>query len=302
MTARNNPEDFRTIVMEDLKSGAWEALLPSQIKNKLPLNMTDKPGKDPPWRLLLNCMPFNPFVPMWSVKYETSRTVPLIVDKGDWLFSIDFTNYYYQLFFREDAREYLGAGLKMPKEQLLILEEKGMLPDAFVWDKEAEWVQVGFRPRGLAMGYKNSCAIATKLGCVITCMWRERGIKLANLLDDVLVAVTGTFEHAAKVRDEMLADLEQLGLQVNWKRSVLTPSKCTRFLGMLVDSELYRFFVPPKEIVELKVVVKDMLEKEDSSVRELASVVGKVMSMHVGVPAVRMMAAECYGLIRPDGD
>ena len=105
MKARNSPEEFRTIVMNVLKSGAWEAVLPSQIKNKLPLNMTEKPGSDPPWRLLLNCMPFNPFVPLWSVKYETLRTVPLIVDKGDWLFSIDFTKYYYQLFFRERACE-----------------------------------------------------------------------------------------------------------------------------------------------------------------------------------------------------
>ena len=88
MTAGNNPEDFRTIVMDVLKSGAWEAVLPSQIRNKLPLNMTD-----PPWRLLLNCMPVNPFVPLWSVRYETLRTVPLIVDKDDWLFGIDFTNY-----------------------------------------------------------------------------------------------------------------------------------------------------------------------------------------------------------------
>ena len=104
MIARKNPADFRTIVMNVLKSGVWEAVLPSQIKNKLPLSMIDKPGKDPPWRLLLNCMPFNPFVPLWSVKYETLRTVPLIMDKGDWLFSIVFTNYYYQPFFQEAAK------------------------------------------------------------------------------------------------------------------------------------------------------------------------------------------------------
>ena len=83
---------------------------------------------------------------------------------------------------------------------------------------------------------------------------------------------------------------------------MLTPSKCTRFLGMLIDSELYRFFVPPEKVVKLKLIVKDMLDKQDASVRELASVVGKVMSMQVAVPTVRMMTAECYGLIRPDGD
>ena len=104
-------------------------------------------------------------------------------------------------------------------------------------------------PRGLAMGFRNICAIATKLGRVITRMWRERGIKLANLLDNDLVAVTGTFEHAAKVRDEMLADLERPGVQVNWKESVLTPSKCTRF------------FVPPEKVIKLKVTVKTWWER-----------------------------------------
>ena len=77
----------------------------------------------------------------------------------------------------------------MTQEQVLILEEEGMLPEDFEWDRDAEWVHISIRPRGsrgLAMGYKNSCAIATKLGRVITRMWRERGIKLANLLDDVL--------------------------------------------------------------------------------------------------------------------
>ena len=83
---------------------------------------------------------------------------------------------------------------------------------------------------------------------------------------------------------------------------MLTPSKCTRFLGMLVDSELYRCFVPPERVVKLKVIVKNMVEKDGASVRELASVVGKVMFTQVAVPAVRMMTAECYGLIWPDGD
>ena len=109
-------------------------------------------------------------------------------------------------------------------------------------------------------------------------------------------------DKAGKVRDERSADLDRLGVQVNWKKSVLTPSKCTRFLGMLVDSELYRSFVPPEEVVKLRAIVEDMVAKEDASVRELASVVGKVMSMQVAVPAVRRMTAECYGLIRPDGD
>ena len=44
------------------------------------------------------------------------------------------------------------------------------------------------------------------------------------------------------MRDEVLADLDRLGVLVNWRKSVLKPSHCLRFLGMLVDSEVYKFF------------------------------------------------------------
>ena len=163
-------------------------------------------------------------------------------------------------------------------------------------------VRIHVRPRGLAMGYRNSCAIWTKVARVITRRWREKGFKLVHMIDDVLVSVTGTYEDATRVRDEMLADLETLGVQVNWKRSVLTPSRCVRFLGMLIDSEAYRFFVPPEKVEKLKSLVDKMTSDDQASVRALASVVGKVMSMQIAVPAVRMMTSACYGLIRPDGD
>ena len=83
---------------------------------------------------------------------------------------------------------------------------------------------------------------------------------------------------------------------------MLALSKCTRFLGILIDSELYRFFAPPEKVVKLKSSVKDTVDKDDPSVRELASFDGKVMSMQVAAPTVRLTTAESYGPIRPDGD
>ena len=82
-----------------------------------------------------------------------------------------------------------------------------------------------------------------------------------------------------------------MGVQVNWRKSILTHSKHTRFLCMLVNSELCRFVAPPGEVVKLRAIVKDMVAKEDAPVRELASGVGKVMPMQVAVPAVSAMAS-----------
>ena len=152
------------------------------------------------------------------------------------------------------------------------------------------------------MGFRNSCAIFTKLARVLTALWRKRGVKLVHMMDDLLIAVSGTYEEACVVRDAICADLDKLGVEVNWKKSVLTPSFCVRFLGMLVNSEEYRFFVPPDKIEKLRALSDRLLTAPDVTVRELASIAGKVMSLQVAVPAVRMMTRELYGLIRPDGD
>ena len=38
------------------------------------------------------------------------------------------------------------------------------------------------------------------------------------------------------------------------------------------------------------------------TVRELASVVGKMMAMVTAIPAVRLVTRECYAVLRPEGD
>ena len=301
-TAREHDEDFRVVVMEVLMKKAWEVVMKAEVLNVLPMNLAPKPGKSPPWRLILNCMELNEFIRLWSVRYETLRTVPLVVSQGDWIFSIDFTDAYYQLLLDSESQSLVGAKIEVTQAQIQELLAQGLLPAEFVWDKEAELVEIHVRPRGLPMGFKNSCAVWTKTARVLTTLWRRKGFKLVHMIDDLLFAVSGTYEEACAVRDEVLADLDRLGVLVNWRKSVLEPSHCLRFLGMLVDSEVYKFFVPPDKIVKLHELVESMGVMPEATIRALASVVGKVMSMQLAVPAVRMMSAGLYKLVRPEGN
>jgi hypothetical protein len=99
-----------------------------------------------------------------------------------------------------------------------------------------------------------------------------------------------------------------IGALINWVKSVLNPSHCLRFLGMLVDTVSFRFFIPDDKIQKLDRLVQEMLSRDkkgeypEATFRELASVVGKIMSMQIAVPAVRMMTHESYKLIRPEGE
>lgn len=258
--------------------------------------------------LISNAMAVNAFVALWSVRYETLKTVPLVVRQGDWLFSVDLTDAYHQWRMTEKSRRLFGHSLELTQQQMRELEEAGLLPEAYEWDREAEMVAVFLRPVGLPMGFTNACAVFTKISRVYVAKWRREGKRCVHLLDDLMFAVSGSYEEACRVRDAVLADLEALGALINWRKSVLNPGKCLRFLGMLVDSLSYRFFVPASKVQRLKELVSELMARDkvgeypEATFRELASVVGKIMSMQVAVPAVRMLTHEAYRLIRPEGE
>ena len=106
--AQENAEDLRTVVMEVLMKGAYEVVEREGVDNVLPMNLAPKPGKEPPWRLISNAMSVNEFIRLWSVRYETLKTVPLVVRQGDWLFSVDLTDAYHQWLLLERSRRSIG--------------------------------------------------------------------------------------------------------------------------------------------------------------------------------------------------
>ena len=311
-TASENEADLSLIVLEAVLKGSYEVVKDrSEVDNVLPANLAPKPSKVPPWRLISNAIAVNEFLELWSVRYETLKTVPLVVQQNDWIFSIDLTDAYHQFLLVEQSRRLFGHSVIVTAEQLRQLEEAGMLPEGFVRTDAGDGMFVLIiRPVGLPMGFKNACAVWTKIARVLTAKWRREGKKLVHLLDDFMFAVPGecSFEEACAVRDAVLADLEAIGAQVNWKKSILTPSKCLRFLGMLVETVSYRFYVPEDKIKKLNALVEKVVQQAEdggapeATFRELAKVLGKILSMRIAVPAVSMMTHECFKLLRPEGE
>jgi hypothetical protein len=215
--ARENEADLRVVVMEALTKGAYEVTTRLGVDNVIPMNLAPKPTKDPPWRLISNATEPNEFFPLWSVRYETLRTVPLVVRPGDWLFSIDLTDAYHQFALTERSRRLFRHRIRLQQEDVRRLAELGLLPEDFHWDREATWVTVFLRPVGLPMGFRNSCAVWTKITRVLTTKWRREDRRLVHLLDDFLFTVDGSKsrEEAQLEVMEVLEDLERLGFQIN---------------------------------------------------------------------------------------
>ena len=68
---------------------------------------------------------------------------------------------------------------------------------------------VYIRPRGLPMGFRNSCAIWTAIARTLTKKWRAQGIRCIHYIGDFRFCAS-TQEEALRIRDVVLHDIIEL--------------------------------------------------------------------------------------------
>ena len=96
------------------------------------------------------------------------------------MFTTDLEDAYYSMCLTEESRNLFGASLRMDKPSLEKLTAAGVLPEF----QSTEEGDVFIRPRGLPMGFRNSCAIWTALAMTLTKRWRSEGIMVLHYIDD----------------------------------------------------------------------------------------------------------------------
>ena len=139
--------------------------------------------------------------------------MPLTVKKKKWLFSGDLYLGYDAILLTAESRKLYGVKVVFSKENMRILWDKGLVKEAAalqVFKDGSE--EVLLQPRTLVQGWVNSCACFTKIAKQLARLWHHSGFRLANTLDDFLFSVSGTFEEACAVRDEVLRDMLTVGV------------------------------------------------------------------------------------------
>ncbi len=87
----------------------------------------------------------------------------------------------------------------------------------------------------LPYGLSLSPRVFTKVAEAALVPLREQGVHILNYLDDWLILAQSQ-DQLCEHRDLVLSHLSQLGLQVNWEKSKLSPVQRISFLGMELDS------------------------------------------------------------------
>ena len=112
-----------------------------------------------------------------------------------------------------------------------------------------------------------------------------------------MIAIKG--EERAKCESERIqADLLRAGLVVNYAKSCFTPTKQLLWLGFQLDLERGQLTIPHKKLDLLKEQIAKAMEGRELPAMALASVIGKILSMLLGlVPVTRLMMRGMYTVL-----
>ena len=116
-------------------------------------------------------------------------------------------------------------------------------------------------------------------------------------LDDGIVAVKGKKE-AMTVSSKVQADLAAAGFVVNAKKSCWLPLRATTWLGFDIDLNAASILVPITKVTALQNQLQRAVGQKYLGVREMASIVGKIISMCLALgPITRFMTRSLYSVI-----
>ena len=120
------------------------------------------------------------------------------------------------------------------------------------------WEEFPYRFRVLCFGLTTAPQVFTRLVAPISAILHRYGIRILRYLDDWLILAESRTT-CIQARDRLLHLCEELGLQVNHRKSSLVPSQDMTYLGMQILS--VRFIAKPTEtrVVNLLNIIEEFL-------------------------------------------
>ena len=232
-----------------------------------PLSVVEsKAGKK--W-LVLNLRHLNRFLWKQKFKYEDLRIAMLLLEKGDYLFSVDLKSGYHHVEIADIHHKYLG----------------------FAWNKKFYTFMV------LPFGLASACYIFTKLLRPLVRYWRAKGLRIVIYLDDGLCAVAD-YTPAVEAGLLFCSTLDQAGFVAHPTKSKWEPTQRLVWLGFVIDLALGQIEVPQEKITSLQKVLRQLSPATFIQARKIASIIGQIISMGLAIgPVSRFMTRSLYATL-----
>ena len=186
----------------------------------------------------------------------TLHTITKLIEKDCFMASIDLKDAYYSVPITRTDRKYLR----------------------FLWQGTCTLFQFTCLPNGL------SCAPRKFTNFIKPALseWHLWGHISSAYIDDMYLQGQ-TYKDCVHNVVDSIVRIESLGLVAHPGKSVFNPSQQLEFLGFLLNSVSMTIRLTPEKATGLKTTCHSLLTNPSPTIRELARVVGKIVSSFPGV-------------------
>ena len=220
-------------------------------------------------RLIINLRYLNTHCVKCYHKIEDIKSVASIIQSNDYFTSIDLKDSFYHFKIHEQYQKYL----------------------TFLFENKLYSFCV------LPFGFSLSPYFHAKILRPVVGYLRSQGVRLNLYVDDFLIA-----SHRSLITDFtdlLIHTLEDLGLRINYKKSVTIASQLINYLGYTIDSrsQFPILTVSKERITRLKKQIRLVLKKQTIPVRVLAKTAGLCISTAFAVSPGKLFLRDTYRLI-----
>ena len=219
------------------------------------------PKKDGSQRPVINLKPLNLLIQKQKFKMEGAKVIRDLLQRGDWMTSIDLKDAYLSVPVAKEHRKYLR----------------------FAWGNTV------FEFQCLPFGLSSAPRIFTKLLKPVMALLRKKGIRCIIFLDDLLI-MGKVRKELESLSQEIILLLQLLGFRINFEKSHLTPTQTIKYLGFWIDSTKMIISLPEDKVRGIIQACQTAVLKQKLSVRDLARLLGRMSATAMAV----LPAPICY--------
>ena len=201
------------------------------------------------WRSIINLKAVNAFLPYKHFKLEGLPVVLDLIQKEDWMYKIDLRNAYWAVPVHREDRKFLA------------FQWKGKTCQWSVWP-------FGFGPIPRSF---------TKLLKAVMAALRKMGQRNSIYFDDLWGSHQDK-ETAALHATLTVVLLEHTRWVINYEKSILDPVQKIEYMGYILDSAQMELPLPRDKLEKIILVCKKLRSKSKATVRQVASVAGKLVA------------------------
>jgi ribonuclease HI len=201
------------------------------------------------WRPILDLSVLNPAIESPKFHQETVESIRRALIRGQWTFSVDLKDAFFQVPVHPRSRKYLR----------------------FVYNGQVYQYKV------LPFGMTSSPYVFTRVVNQLKQKLQGSGHQLFQFLDDWL-GQCSSYDLALERSKQTVALCHKLGLVVNTEKSELVPKQVFDFVGMHCNLIDYTVSVTDRKQQDINLVVSTFLSKDEWPARKWLSLLGTLQS------------------------